>query len=124
MSGYDYINYQIDGRMGKFDQLIWFLVGNGLYYLSGIILAFTFKKKRAFCKIVCPVSYVMKAQTRLALIKKVPTGEECTECNLCNLNCPMDVDVMNYIANGKKITSTECILCSMCSNVCPVNAIK
>jgi MinD superfamily P-loop ATPase len=66
----------------------------------------------------------MKLQTRVALIKLKPTANECIECGTCNKNCPMDVDVMFYIKNGKSITSTECILCDMCKYVCPVNAIK
>lgn len=31
----------------------------------------------------------------------------------------MDVNVMSYISEGKKVKSSECILCGMCSNVCP-----
>ncbi|MBI5217619.1 MAG: 4Fe-4S dicluster domain-containing protein [Bacteroidia bacterium] len=128
--GYDYYNLHIAGDTGaalqlhKFHQLIWFLTGNGIYYLTAIPFAFAFKKKRAFCKIACPVSLVMKLQTRIALIKRKPTGEKCTECGSCNKNCPMDIDVMSYLKNRKKVTSTECILCDMCVNVCPEKAIK
>lgn len=128
--GYDFFNNHIYGDSGnlfqhhKTHQLIWFLVGNGIYYATAIPLAFIFKKKRAFCKIACPVALIMKLQTRVALIKLKPTDNECIECGTCNKNCPMDVDVMFYIKNGKSITSTECILCDICRNVCPVNAIK
>src|SRR5215207_8656019 len=33
----------------------WFIVGNLLYYAVGIVLAYTLKDNRAFCKYVCPV---------------------------------------------------------------------
>ncbi|MDR1517162.1 MAG: 4Fe-4S binding protein [Dysgonamonadaceae bacterium] len=128
--GYDYVNGHLQGKgsglfqTAKFDQLIWFLIGNALYYISGIILAFKFRKKRAFCKILCPVSLLMKPQSTVALIRRRPTENHCIECGSCNRNCPMDVDVMSYISRGRNITSSECIQCCICINVCGENAIK
>jgi polyferredoxin len=131
LSGYDYVTGHLIESKGsrliqtaKFDQLVWFLVGNAVYYSSGIILAFKFKKKRAFCKILCPVSLVMKPQSTLALIRRQPTGNKCIECGVCNRNCPMDVNVMDYIRSGKSITSSECIQCCACINICNEQAIK
>ncbi|GBU29021.1 4Fe-4S ferredoxin [Treponema sp. R8-4-B8] len=129
-SGYDYYAKHIDSSITsfiehrKFDQFIWFLVGYISYYIIGIILAFVFKKKRAFCKIFCPVSLIMKLPTRISLVKLNPTGNKCIKCGKCNEVCPMDVDVRKYIENGQKILSTECILCGNCKNICPVKAIK
>lgn len=127
--GYDWVTEHVNEegglvQTGKTGALIWFLAGNGLYYIVAIILAFVFRKKRAFCKIACPVSLVMKPQTSIALIQLSPSGNECTSCGTCNANCPMDVDVMGYISRGKKIKSSECILCQMCANVCAKKAIK
>jgi polyferredoxin len=107
----------------KTDQFIWFLIGNILYYAIGVLLAIIFKKKRAFCKILCPVSLVMKLPTRISLIKIRPSKNKCIECGKCNKICPMDVDVKNYILNGQKILSSECILCGECRKNCPVHAI-
>jgi polyferredoxin len=127
--GYPYLSGHIAHDSGqwiqphKWSQFLWFLTGNGLYYVAGIVLAFAFGKRRAFCKVLCPVSFVMKAQTRVALIKITPSGHECTHCKKCNANCPMDVDVAAFIGAGKKITSSECILCRACANVCSANAI-
>jgi polyferredoxin len=126
--GYDWFSQHIyeDGSVishGKPGALVWFLAGNGIYYLVAILLAFKFKKKRAFCKIACPVAIVMKAQTSFALVKKRPGGKPCISCKRCNTVCPMDVDVMSYIAAGKKINSSECILCGKCSDICPQRAI-
>jgi len=122
-AGYDYTSTHPRGDLGKPDQFIWFLIGNGIYYLVGIILAFVFQKKRAFCKIACPVGLMMKLPTQLARLKKKPSGNRCTGCGLCTESCPMDIPVMDYIKAGKNITSTECILCNMCEYVCPERAI-
>lgn len=123
-SGYDYMNKHIDESLGMGDQFIWFLVGNGIYFLLGIPLAFIFQKRRAFCKVLCPVSLVMKIPTKVSMLKMKPTGKECIDCELCNKNCPMDVDVMGYIKAQRKVSSTECVLCSTCKYVCPVGAIE
>jgi len=128
-SGYDYMTRHIDSSITSFieskklDQFIWFLVGYILYYIVGIILAFVFKKRRAFCKIFCPVSLIMKLPTRLSLIKIKPSGNKCIKCGKCSEVCPMDIDVKKYIENGQKVTSTECVFCRNCINVCPVKAI-
>jgi polyferredoxin len=128
--GYDYYQTHIHGTSKvmiqnlKYSQLIWFLTGNALYYVVAIGLAFVFKKKRAFCKIACPVSLVMKLPSRLSLLKVKPSGKPCLECGKCNDVCPMDVDVMEYIKKGRPIVSTECIHCNNCKYSCPAQAIS
>lgn len=104
-------------------EMVWMFVGNGLYYAIGIPLAFVLHDKRAFCKIVCPVSLVMKVPSMIGAIKMRFSGEACTECGACNRACPMDVDVMSYIARGKPVLDTECILCDECKLACPAGAI-
>ncbi len=128
--GYDYINNHIkDGEIiglvqkGKYHQFLWFAAGNLIYYIVGIAAAFIFKKKRAFCKIICPVSLVMKLPSKAAVTKKRPSENRCIECGKCSAICPMDVEVMEYIKKGEKVESTECIGCNLCSKACPVKAI-
>jgi len=122
-SGYDYFSLHVKESLGKWHQFIWFLIGNGVYYIAAVSLAFALKKKRAFCKIACPVSLVMKPSSIRPLVKRKPTGEKCTECGACNRQCPMDVDIMSFIRQGKAILNTECILCGLCKHVCPAGAI-
>lgn len=129
--GYDWINLHINEQRhgmlfnyGKPGSLIWFIVSNIIYYILAVWLAFKYRKKRAFCKIACPVSLFMKCQTTVAMIQRAPTENKCISCGTCNRHCPMDVDVMSYISQGKKVTSSECIQCGICTNVCPQKAIK
>ena len=122
-AGYDYMTLHIDKTFGKWGQFHWFLVSNVLYFAGAVILAYIFQKRRAFCKILCPVSLIMKVPSSIGLIRIRPSGQTCTECGACNKVCPMDVDVMSYIRSGNKVNSTECILCQRCKNVCPVGAI-
>jgi polyferredoxin len=105
-------------------ELKWMITSNIIYYLLAIPLAFYFTDNRAFCKILCPVSLVMKIPAQFARNKKRPSENECIECGSCNNNCPMDVDVMSFISGQSSVTDTECISCGNCSLVCPVNAIK
>jgi polyferredoxin len=120
-NGYDYMSEHIN--YPKTGQFIWFLIGNISYYIIGVILAIIFKKKRAFCKVMCPVSLVMKLPTRVSLIKIRPSGNKCIECGKCNKVCPMDVDIKNYIKKEQKVLASECILCGECRKKCPVKAI-
>ena len=101
-TGYDYMTLHIDKGFGKWGQLRWFVVSNTLYFISAIVLAYLFQKKRAFCKILCPVSLIMKVPSSIGVIRKKPSGEKCTECGACNKVCPMDIDVMDYISRGRR----------------------
>ena len=115
---YDVIHNYINKR-----EMYWMFVGNGIYYLLAVPLAFIFSDKRFFCKHLCPVSLVMIPSSSVSLIKIKPTGNQCIECGACNKICPMGIDVMSYIKEGKKINHPECILCTDCRSVCPTKAI-
>jgi ferredoxin-type protein NapH len=119
-----FLNYDVWHHYLYRKEILWMFTGNAVYYAVAIPLAFILKDRRAFCKIVCPVSLVMKVPALLSVIKIAPTGKECTECGACNEQCPMDIDVMSYIKAGKKVTDTECVLCDECRFACPANAIK
>jgi len=121
--GYDYTAKHLNESLGKWDQFIWFCAGNAVYYAVAIISAFVFKKKRAFCKIFCPVSLVMKIPSGYSVWKYGPGRNECRSCGACNKSCPMDVDVMKHLSNKTRIVDTECINCGECEKACPFNAI-
>lgn len=119
-----FLNYDVRSDYLNRSEMAWMLIGNGLYYLIGIPLAFILKDRRAFCKVACPVPLVMKPPSRLRLIKIGPSGKDCIKCGQCSQKCPMDIDVMAYISQGQKVTDTECILCMECIRNCPIGAIR
>ena len=104
--------------------LYWLAIGNISYYVIGISLAVLLKDNRAFCKYVCPVPVLQKITSRFSLLKMSIDSNKCIECHLCEKNCPMDIELLKYKNEGKRILSTECILCTTCQDVCPQNAIK
>ncbi len=104
--------------------LLWLTFGNIFYYASGITLATILKDNRAFCKYLCPVAVIMKATSRFSLLKIEIDKAKCINCKLCEINCPMNIKLLSYKNENKRILSTECILCTTCINICPTNAIN
>ena len=100
-------------------ELVWFVSGNTIYFASAIILAFTLKDNRAFCKYLCPITAILKITSRFAFLKIEGDKEKCTQCGACNKACPMDINIMEYVNNGERVLSTECIFCLTCTTVCP-----
>jgi ferredoxin-type protein NapH len=112
-----------DGATGRV-AVIWFIVGNLLYYAIGIALAYTLRDNRAFCKYVCPVSVLLKVTASFSLIKISGDAAKCNDCGACIKMCPMDVRIPDYILNGVRVLSTECSLCQTCTTVCARDALK
>jgi ferredoxin-type protein NapH len=102
----------------------WFLIGNALYYVIGITLAFLLKDNRAFCKYVCPVSVPLKLTSRFSLLRVGGDAAKCNDCQACVKMCPMDVRIPDYILNGERVLSTECSLCQTCITICARDALK
>lgn len=99
-----------------------FLIGNIVYYVLGILLAFIFKDNRAFCKYICPITIFLKPASYFSLLRVKCNHEKCIKCNKCKKNCPMNVDMLND--SRKRKNGTECILCFKCIKECPKKALK
>ena len=98
-----------------------FLVGNSLYYIVGIFLAFALKDNRAFCKYICPITVFLKPASYFSLLRIKCDKSKCVSCGKCKKVCPMNVDVTDN--SRKRKNGTECILCLECKNICPKNAL-
>ncbi len=98
-----------------------FLIGNCLYYIVGIILAFLLKDNRAFCKYICPITVFLKPMSYFALLRVKCDKSKCVSCGKCKKVCPMNVDITDN--SRQRENGTECILCFECTKVCPKNAL-
>jgi len=99
--------------------LVWLAAGNIFYFASAIILTFSLKDNRAFCKYLCPITAILKITSRFSFLKIEGDSGKCKQCGTCNKACPMDIDIMKYVNSGKRVLSTECIFCLTCTTVCP-----
>ena len=102
----------------------WLTIGNLIYYITGILLAFILKDNRAFCKYLCPIPTTQKILSRFSLFKFKVDNDLCIGCKVCEKNCPMDIKILEYAKENKRTLSTECILCAVCSDSCSKEAIK
>ena len=90
-------------------------------FLVGIILAFTFKDNRAFCKYICPITVFLKPMSYYSLFRICCDKTKCISCGKCERLCPMDVEVTNN--SRKRKNAIECILCMECVKNCPKKAL-
>ncbi len=104
--------------------LAWMVAGNALYYAVAVGMALALRDNRAFCKYVCPVTVPLKATARFSLLKVRGDMSRCNECEACVKMCPMDIDILSYIREGRRVLSTECMLCQTCLTVCARDALK
>jgi polyferredoxin len=111
------------GAAGR-TAILWFIVGNVLYYVIGVVLAYALKDNRAFCKYVCPIVVPLKLTSRFSLLKIGHSTGQCNDCDACEKLCPMDIRISDYILNGQRVLSTECSLCQTCITVCAQDALR
>lgn len=106
------------------ENILWwsFIIGNVLYYVIGIAIAYQCKDNRAFCKYICPVTVFLKPMSYFSLFRIKVDESKCISCGKCEKVCPMNVEVPNNSRRRKN--ATECILCMNCVDECPQNALK
>ena len=111
-------------KVNRIDMIMFymFIIGNAIYYIVGILLAYYLKDNRAFCKYVCPITVFLKMSSYFSLLRVKVDKNKCNECCKCMKNCPMDVEILND--SRRRENGTECILCLNCVKDCPKNAIK
>ena len=110
-------------NVGNLEKIMFwsFVVGNIVYYVVGIVLAFVLKDNRAFCKYVCPITVFLKPMSYFSLLRVKCDSDKCISCGKCRQVCPMNVDVTDN--SRKRKNGTECILCMECVRNCPKKAL-
>lgn len=111
-------------EVGSLRELYWFLIGNLVYYAVGFLLAVCLQDNRAVCKYICPIPVFQKIGARFALMKINIKREKCVRCFACERACPMDIKLLDYMFEGKRVLSSECISCLTCFYVCPADAVE
>ena len=111
-------------KVGNMERIMFraFVIGNIVYYVVGIALAYVYKDNRAFCKYICPITVFMKPMSYFSLFRVKCNKEKCISCGKCYKVCPMDVDVTDN--SRKRENATECILCMECVRNCPKDALS
>ncbi len=61
-----------------------------------------------------------------AIVKAYPEVLRCLQCNTCTKSCPMEIEVMDYIAAAMRgdvarlaELSFDCVMCGLCTSRCP-----
>jgi len=110
-------------RVGNIERIMFwaFIIGNAVYYLVGIVLAYVMQDNRAFCKYVCPITVFLKPMSYFSLLRIRCNPDKCVSCGKCKRVCPMQVDVTD--PSRKRKNGTECILCMECVKNCPKQAL-
>lgn len=110
-------------KVGNLENIMFwsFIIGNLIYYILGIALAFIFKDNRAFCKYICPIAVFLKPASYFSYLRIKCNHDKCINCKKCIKVCPMNVDMLDD--SRKRKNGTECILCCECTKVCPKNAL-
>jgi ferredoxin-type protein NapH len=83
----------------------------------------------ASCKYICWQAPFMIIGTKIRDyfqfrgLRLMADIDKCKNCNVCNIKCPMNIDVMANVKN-KKMNHIECILCGNCIDNCKHKVIK
>lgn len=85
--------------------------------------------KRIFCHYFCWMAPFMVLGTKVRRLLHLPglhiTVKDragCISCEKCSKACPMEIDIVNKIKDGK-IKGAECIQCGACIDNCPRNVL-
>ena len=102
-----------------------------IYYgvLALIVLPALIIGRMGFCHAICWMAPFMVIGTRIRDMLRLPglrlraTPEVCRECSLCDVACPMSLDVSGMVKSGS-MRNSECTLCGSCVDACSRSAIS
>lgn len=80
-----FVSMLLLAHAGNMERIMFwaFIIGNVSYYAVGVILAFSFKDNRAFCKYICPVTVFLKPMSYFSLFRIECDKSKCVSCGRC-----------------------------------------
>lgn len=90
----------------------------GIFIISAVIGSIMFKS--FYCKYFCLKGSVFGLLSNVSASRVKVDKSKCTECKLCTINCPMNIQVHTLEA----VKSMDCMHCQQCIAVCPRKAIN
>lgn len=86
------------------------------FYVFVVILIISIFLYRPFCRIACPLGFLMSLTSRLSKFR-IRTGTGCTSCQVCEKQCPTRTAIVKPERFG------ECYLCLRCAEKCARDAV-
>lgn len=94
--------------------------------LLTIILGLIYKPRTwcTFCPMGTLAYFVSKLQSSKLRGNQIRFNREaCINCNLCSKNCPINIDVLGFKAEGS-VADPNCLKCGVCVAKCPKKALS
>ena len=85
------------------------------YIILGVVLVFSLFIGRFWCRYFCPLGAILGLLNKISFFSIKRVGESCTDCELCDIKCPVDIQLSNI----DKLKSAECIACLESEQACP-----
>uniref|UniRef100_A9A792 Ferredoxin-type protein (NapH) n=1 Tax=Methanococcus maripaludis (strain C6 / ATCC BAA-1332) TaxID=444158 RepID=A9A792_METM6 len=87
------------------------------FILLGLFLIGGYFIPMFFCRYFCPIGALLGLLSTKPVFK-IKTNDNCTKCRLCEMKCPMQIDILN------NMDEKECIRCFQCVTACKKGGIK
>jgi NapH/MauN family ferredoxin-type protein len=85
------------------------------YAVALLVTVGAFLIERSWCRYLCPLGGAISLLGNLSLLRIRREEGNCTGCAVCNLACPVKIDV----AQAAPAVSADCIGCLECVDACP-----
>lgn len=77
---------------------------------------------RGYCY-YCPLGTLLGFLGKFSGQKILTNQTKCVDCNLCNVSCPMSIDIKSKALKGEPVTSLNCVGCGHCVDTCTTETL-
>lgn len=60
----------------------------------------------------------------IKLGRVVSDASRCVQCGICVYNCPVGIQVRDFVRQGLPVTDSSCISCGNCVDMCPRGTLR